>query len=103
MLIAYKTPDISNFCHGVFFWQAVHVIIKNGGSAPRGDAKGAKLGEKGLPLNSVEGSVANVIYGKHCGDSVFQRISPIAHILIGSGVCADKRGDLEIHKKSTSE
>jgi len=67
------------------FWQAVHVIIRNGGSARKGSAQQCKLGDVDLPFNSVEGGVANVIYGKKRGDWVFQRISPIAHILSASG------------------
>ena len=39
------------------FWQAVHIIIKNGGTAIRGEAMGAKLGEPKLPFSSVEGGL----------------------------------------------
>jgi hypothetical protein len=42
----------------------------------------AKLGESNLPIDSIEGHIANVIYGKKLGDSVFRRITPISCILI---------------------
>ncbi len=71
------------------FWQAVHVIIINGGSAQKGKAIGPVLGDPELPINSVEGWVANVVYGKQPGDIVYRRISPIAHILSASGVCVN--------------
>ena len=69
------------------FQEAVCVAIRNGGSALRGDAMQAKLGEPGLPEDSVEGHVAQVVYGKRIGDSVFRRITPISCILIWAGIC----------------
>jgi len=78
------------------FWHAVNVMMENGGKAPRGSAMNSPLGGKNLPFNSVEGRIANVIYGKQEGEHAFQRISPIAHILKASGVCIDQTGDLEL-------
>jgi hypothetical protein len=90
-------------CHGSFlpwgvFWHAVHILLVNGGKAPRGQAngQGIRLGDQQLPFHSVEGHVAHTVYGKQAGEPVFMRISPIAHILIGSGVCRNQRGDLEL-------
>lgn len=42
----------------------------------------SKLGEKRLPLNSVEGHVAHKVYGSKEGYYVFRRITPITCILI---------------------
>lgn len=78
------------------FWHAVHIMLIQGGRAARGSAQGGQLGTQKLPFNSVEGYVASVIYGKASGDWVFQRISPIAHILIGAGVCHPLPGDLKL-------
>jgi hypothetical protein len=69
------------------FQEAICVLIRNGGRAKRGVAMEAKLGEPGLPMNSVEGHVALVVYGKRLGDTVFRRITPIACILIWAGIC----------------
>lgn len=71
------------------FWHAVHIMIVNGGRASRGTAIGPdRLGSEKLPFTSIEGHIASAIYGKQAGDSVFMRISPVAHILIESGVCS---------------
>lgn len=69
------------------FQEAVCILIQNGGRAKRGNAMNAKLGDPDLPMDSVEGHVARVVYGKCKGDGVFRRITPIACILIWAGVC----------------
>lgn len=69
------------------FQEAVCVLLRNGGRAERGDAMGAKLGEEGLSLESIEGHIAHVVYGKHPGDTVFRRVTPVACILIWAGIC----------------
>jgi len=69
------------------FELAVDLLIQNGGQARRGDAMSFKLGENGLPLNSIEGHIAHVVYGKQIGESVFRRVSPIAAILVWAGIC----------------
>ncbi len=69
------------------FVEAIAILEKKGGRAKRGDAMSAKLGSRGLPLDSVEGHIAHVTYGKRIGDSVFRRITPIACILIWAGLC----------------
>jgi hypothetical protein len=80
------------------FWHAVHIMLLNGGGASRGQAKarGQRLGTPKLSFNTIEGHVAHVVYGKQRGEAVFQRISPVAYILIASGVCVDKKGDMEM-------
>jgi hypothetical protein len=69
------------------FQEAVCILIRNGGRAKRGNALGPRLGTPDLPIDSVEGHVAHVVYGNRKGDSVLRRITPIACILIWAGVC----------------
>lgn len=78
---------------GVFFC-AVELLLELNGTAARGEAMSGPLGSERIGLNTIEGRIAHNIYGKQPGDSVFRRISPIAKILIISGVCQDRRGDL---------
>jgi hypothetical protein len=69
------------------FQEAICVLIRNGGHAMRGDAIGGKLGDAKIPLDSIEGHIAQVVYGKKRGDAVFRRIVPIACILIWADIC----------------
>ena len=78
------------------FQEAVCVMLRSGGKALRGDAMNSRLGEPGLPLDSIEGHIAQVVYGKHPGDAVFRRIMPIPCILIWAGICRAGRGTLEL-------
>jgi hypothetical protein len=57
------------------------------------DAMNSRLGDEGLPLDSVEGYVAHVVDGKQVGESVFRRISPIAAILVWAGICDSAPGE----------
>jgi hypothetical protein len=82
------------------FQEAIVILMQNKGSAKRGDAMNSKLGEKGLPLNSVEGHIASEVYGKQVGDSVFRRITPIACILEWAGVCKSEPGKLILLKEN---
>ena len=75
------------------FQEAIIVLIRNGGRAERGNAMNYKLGESGLSLDSIEGHIAYVVYGKSKGDSIFRRITPIACILIWAGVCKAEPGE----------
>lgn len=76
------------------FEETVGLLIRNGGRAPRGDAQAGRLGDRKLPLDSVEGHIAHSVYGKHPGDSVLRRITPVACILIWAGVCEHAPGEL---------
>ena len=76
------------------FEEAISVIVRHGGKAKRGNAMNCKLGEPGLPLNSVEGHIAYVVYGKRQGDTVFRRITPVACLLIWAGLCQPAPGEL---------
>ena len=60
----------------------------------KGDAMNFKLGESGLPIDSIEGRVAYKIYDKGWGDRAFRRISPIVGILVWADICEIKEENL---------
>lgn len=76
------------------FTEAVSILKANGGKAIKGDAMNSRLGERGLPLDSVEGHIAHKVYGTKEGNYVFRRITPIACILIWAQICQHKPGKL---------
>jgi len=76
------------------FEEAVSLLAEEDGKARTGDAMKSKLGDDGLPLNSIEGRVAHRVYGRRLGDSVFRRITPIAGTLVWAGICRRERGRL---------
>jgi len=76
------------------FVETVSFLRRNGGQAVRGNAMNGRLGDRKLPIDSVEGHIAQVVYGKHKGDTVFRRITPIACILIWAGICRHVPGEL---------
>lgn len=80
------------------FQEAVCTLIRNGGRAERGHAMGSRLGDPGLSLDSVEGHVAHVVYGKRVGEAVFRRITPIACILIWAGICVAVPNELRLRE-----
>jgi hypothetical protein len=61
-------------------------------TARKGNAMEGHLGDDYLPLNSVEGHVAHVIYGNQVGQRVFRRITPISRILEWAGI-VENTGD----------
>ena len=77
----------SSFIPWAAFQEAVCILIRNGGRAKRGDAMRARLGDPDLPLDSVEGHVAHVVYGHPLGRAVFRRIVPVDGILVWAGIC----------------
>lgn len=67
------------------------------GRARKGKAMGAKLGEPELALDSVEGRIANKVYDKNAGETVFRRITPVARLLEWTGICLnDEPGILRL-------
>lgn len=82
------------FLPWVVFQEAVWVIMCLGGQAVRGNAMNCRLGEPGLSLDSIEGHIAHKVYSKKIGDSVFRRITPIAAILVWTGICKPEPGAL---------
>jgi hypothetical protein len=81
------------------FQEAICVLIRNGGRAERGDAMNFRLGESDLAMDSIEGHIANVVYGKNEGVAITRRITPIACILIWAGVCKAEPGELVLISK----
>lgn len=82
------------FLPWIVFQEAICVLIRNGGRVSRGNAMNARLGDPDLSLESIEGHIAHVVYGKNVGESVFRRITPIVGILIWAGVCDTAPGEL---------
>jgi hypothetical protein len=82
------------FLPWIVFQEAICVLIRNDGRAALGDATYARLGSAELSLDSIEGHIAQVVYGKKVGDPVFGRIAPIADILIWAGVCGMAQNEL---------
>lgn len=76
-------------------FDAIQLLLRRSpsSSAARGSAMNSRLGDIGLPTDSVEGCVA-VYYGRKEGDSIFRRISPIANLLVWAGLCRHGRGKL---------
>jgi len=82
------------------FEETVRLLIRNGGRAERGSALGGRLGDRDLPLDSVEGHIAHAVYGKQVGETVFRRVVPVAAILAWAGVCEAAPGDLVLKERA---
>ncbi len=80
----------------IVFEETVNFLIQKGGRAEKGNAMNYRLGEEGLPLDSIEGHIAQAVYGKEPGDSIFRRISPLSAILVWAGVCDTNPGELSL-------
>jgi len=78
------------------FQEAICVLLRSGGTAELGNAMDAKLGDPGLALDSIEGHIAHVVYGKNPGESVFRRRAPVAAILVWAGLCTPIAGGLSL-------
>ena len=76
------------------FTETVIFLSNNNGESLKGDAMNAKLGDKKLPVSSIEGHIANMIYGIPLGSSVFRRITPISCILEWAGICRSESNKL---------
>jgi len=76
------------------FQEAVCLLLRKGGRAGRGNAMGPRLGSDELPVDSVEGHIAHVVYGKRVNQAVFRRITPIACVLVWAGICEHAPGEL---------
>ena len=49
-------------------------------------------------MDSVEGHIAHVVYGKQLGDRVLRRIAPVSGILIWAGICESAPGELVLRE-----
>jgi hypothetical protein len=76
------------------FAEVIKLLNEKDGQVLKGDSMNYKLGDPGLPLDSIEGRIAQVVYEKQIGDSVFRRITPITCILVWCGICTSERGKL---------
>ena len=76
------------------FEEAINLLIQNDGRAEKGNAMGSKLGDENLPLESIEGHIAHVVFDKQTGVSITRRISPISAILVWAGLCNVSPGEL---------
>lgn len=76
-----------NFLHWTVFREALSLMARHEGRARFGNAEQARLGDAALPLDSIEGHIAHVVYGRGMGDPVFARVKPLAAILVWAGIC----------------
>lgn len=83
------------FLHWTIFREAICIMQRNAGRALIGDPSRARLGDAALPLNSIEGHIAHVVFGRGLGDPVFARALPVVAILIWAGVC-QRDGDVVV-------
>jgi len=97
-LISQKIPPANQLIWEAFD-AAVEVVIKNGGEAVKGKARsGAKLGSDDLPLDSVEGYIANKVHDVQVGETAFGPGFVIAAVLDWAEICHNERGYLRINK-----
>ena len=69
------------------FVEVINFLIRNNGRAEEGFSMSARIGDEGLSLETVEGHIAHVNYGKNVRDVIFWRVSSISAILVWAGVC----------------
>lgn len=80
------------------FDRAVELMRLQNGRALKGNAMKAKLGEKELSLDTVEGYVAHHAYHIPIGSSVLRTISALSSILEWAGICENGYGWLALQK-----
>ena len=93
----------SPFLPWQIFIETVRLLQEKGGRAKKGNAMNYKLGESGLPIDSVEGNIAIKVYSKQIGESVFRRITPVACILIWAGICRHEPNQLILKENTVIE
>jgi len=78
------------------FESTIDLLIANGVGVPviKGNAMNNLLGDSGLPIDSIEGYVAQKVYNMQIGQVVFRRISPIVGILRWAGIARNEHGFL---------
>lgn len=82
------------------FDAAFEVVVKNGGQAIKGKAQiGSKLGSAGLPLNSVEGYIANKVFNIQIGETAFGAGFVIYAVLDWAGICKNENGYIKLKRK----
>jgi hypothetical protein len=102
-LVSPKIPPANQLIWEAFD-AALEVVVKNGGRAAKGNARsGAKLGSVELPLNSVEGYIAQKVHGVKDGESAFGPGFVISAVLDWAGICKNERGFLTINSNFIKE
>jgi hypothetical protein len=97
-----KIP-IANQLNWEVFDAAVELVIEKGGKAEKGNARAGKLGSDKLPMDSVEGYIANKVHGIKEGESAFGPGFVICAILDWAEICKNGRGYLSINQAFLSE
>ena len=84
----------------VLIWQAfedaIALLKKKGGRAIKGNAMKGKLGDRYLPLDSVEGYIAYHTFHVKKGETTLRFISALSSILEWSGYCKNGYGYIEL-------
>ena len=73
-------------------------LRENGGSARKGSARNAKLGEPNCDRTTVAGAIGYGFFGKKDGESVFDPCFVIAAVLEWPGIAHNRRGYMELIK-----
>jgi myosin heavy subunit len=76
------------------FSEAVNCIKENRGKVKKGNATNSRLGDTNLGLDTLEGYIANKVYGCKIGDPVFKRVPHVASILAWAEICENTRGQI---------
>lgn len=76
----------------------VDFLKANGGSAIKGSARIAKLGEPDCDRTTVAGAIGYGFFGKKDGESIFDPGFVIAAVLEWAGIAYNKRGYIELVK-----
>jgi hypothetical protein len=77
----------------------VDLLIKNGGTAEKGNGRNYKLGEPHCTANTVVGAVAIAHSGKKEGDSIFDPVFVLASVLDWACIAHNRRGYIELTKE----
>ncbi len=77
----------------------VECLIKNGGSANKGNGRNYKLGEKKCDDTTLVGYVAKHYAGKKDGESVFDPIFVLVAVLEWAEIAFNRRGHAELTEK----
>lgn len=94
-------PESEALLPWTVFTETIKLLEEHGGRARKGSST-AKLGSDKLPLDSVEGHIAHVVFKKEVGDTILRRISPVTGILRWARVCENKPGELVLVQSVSS-
>ncbi|CAG5072941.1 hypothetical protein DYBT9623_04477 [Dyadobacter sp. CECT 9623] len=85
------------------FETAIELMIEKdsknrGAHVLKGNAVGHRLGTSAFPLDSIEGRVAHVVFGKKIEQTAFRKISAIVGVLSFAGICTNGRGYVTLNQ-----